>query len=112
MLRKIKKTDKILCVCEGGNSRSVALAWLFKKSFGMEAISVGLRESSKETLTMLGKWADHIILTDRNLKDRIPKEWKPKLRVYHSGPDIYFKGFAETLINKFLQYLEDDGIKN
>src|SRR3990167_998913 len=108
-MQKIKKTDKVLCICEGGNSRSVALAWLFKKQLDMDAIAVGIRENKEDTLEMLGDWADHVILTDKKLEAKLPESLKNgKLRVWSVGPDIYFQGFAESLMNKSLSYLEDE----
>ena len=109
-MQKIKRTDKILCVCEGGNSRSVALAWLFKKHLGMDAISIGTRDNSVDTLEMLYNWADHIILTDKKMK--VPEHLNGKVRVYDVGPDRYFQGFRDSLIDKFLDYIEKDEIEN
>src|SRR5574341_2025426 len=51
---------KVLCVCNGGNVRSVALAEALKGSFGCEAISASTYWLSRETMKMLCDWADVI----------------------------------------------------
>ena len=72
---------KILCICKGGNVRSVALTQAIKED-GHEAIAIGTDHISAETLLMLGKWADskinlnHYIPIDiwRNPRDPVLKE--------------------------------------
>lgn len=49
---------KILCICERGNSRSVALAYLFKDWLGQDALSMGITASSEDTKRMLYEWAE------------------------------------------------------
>ena len=66
---------KILCICNFGNVRSVALKNSFrmlnKKEIKYDALSVGLLCTSVDTLTYLMDWADLIIdLADNNLKER------------------------------------------
>lgn len=60
---------KILCICEGGNVRSVALAELLKDR-GNNAIAIGMKYIDKETLLILTKWADKII----DVRDYLPKD--------------------------------------
>ena len=105
----LKKTDKILCVCDGGNSRSVALAWVFKKLFDMDALSCGVRNNSRETLDILAKWADYIVICDKGLVSFFPES--PKVKVFDVGPDVYFKHFEDRLVQKFVQYIFKEGIK-
>ena len=51
---------KILCICQGGNVRSVAMAQHLKEK-GHEAIAIGMDHTSKETYKMLIDWSDKII---------------------------------------------------
>lgn len=51
---------KVLCICEGGNVRSVALAQLIKEK-GHDAIAIGIDHVSVETNDMLMIWADKVI---------------------------------------------------
>jgi len=60
---------KILCICEGGNVRSVALAQHLKE-IGWEAIAIGWKYTSKETLLMLIRWADKII----DVREYLPED--------------------------------------
>ena len=64
---------KVLCICDGGNVRSVALAQYIRDKEGTgeafvgqdnlknEAIAIGEPHASKETMRMLKEWADKII---------------------------------------------------
>jgi len=66
---------KILCVCNFGNVRSVALKNSFrmlnKKEIKYDALNVGLLCTSEETLKYLINWADLVIdLADNNLVER------------------------------------------
>ena len=51
---------KILCICEGGNVRSVALTQ-YLKEIGHEAISIGEKYTSDESMKLFKKWADKVI---------------------------------------------------
>lgn len=63
---------KILCICKGGNVRSVALAQLLKNR-GYDALAVGAQDNSQETLKMLEKWADKIV----DVRDYLPEDiWR------------------------------------
>lgn len=64
---------KILCVCDQGNNRSVQFAHLLKY-WGHDTISVGIKTTSKETLDMLFKWADKIIVTEDDQFDSFPPD--------------------------------------
>jgi hypothetical protein len=52
---------RLLCVCQGGNVRSVCLARLLKKR-GHESIGVGLNQ--KSLLPLLAHWAERIYPMD------------------------------------------------
>ena len=67
---------KILCVCNYGNVRSVALKNSFrmlnKDKIKYDALNVGLLCTSEETLRYLVNWADLVIdLADSFLKERV-----------------------------------------
>lgn len=100
---------KILCVCEGGNSRSATLAFLFKDGLYQDALAMGLRTSSEETRQMLYKWAEVIILVAGEFKNEIPEEFKSKLKVWDVGHDVYWVGASRRLVNKYKEYMQKDG---
>lgn len=114
---------KVLCVCNGGNVRSVAAAELFKGTFGCEAIAASTYWLSMETMITLCNWADTIAPVEDHYGTNLPQpdktKWEesimwsaqfaPKLKVLPIGPDIYghkkfeeLKVYAAELIRKWL----------
>lgn len=79
---------RYLCVCQGGNVRSVCLAWHLKNQ-GHEALSAGLDYLSDETMALLYTWADVVIVMEERFKVRVPERFHYKLGVCEVGPDIY-----------------------
>lgn len=83
---------KYLCVCDGGNVRSVGMAYVLKHEFGQgrnEAIAVGRGNSSIDTLAMLCEWADVIVIMEPHMKVDIGLKYKDKVRCVDVGPDRY-----------------------
>jgi len=80
---------KVLCVCEGGNVRSRALAYMLHDLYHHEAIPVGWRWSSAETLAMLCGWADLIVVMQPWMTGKIAADHAAKVRVVDVGPDTY-----------------------
>jgi len=80
---------KYLCVCDGGNVRSHALAYVLHDLRGHESIAVGRLRVSKKTLTMLCDWADQIVLMQGHMTESIPAEYQTKIRVTDVGPDRF-----------------------
>lgn len=90
---------KILCVCQGGNVRSVTLAYILKYQYGQDALAVGWEPNSTETKNLLYKWADVIILVEDQFKKHIPKRFHKKLRVVEIGPDRWFMSLHPDLMD-------------
>ena len=63
---------KILTVCEHGNVRSVALAYLLKVIYGYDVLAIGMKETGIETQNMLFTWADTIIFLEHSF---VPSTW-------------------------------------
>lgn len=78
---------RYLCVCDGGNVRSHALAFHLKWHKKREAIAVGRIHVSKETMHMLSDWADRIVLMQPHMAESIPKEFHSKIVVVDVGED-------------------------
>ena len=99
---------KYLCICEGGNVRSVAMAQYIKEQNGrweerekdfklkFEAIAIGKKETSIETMNMLKEWADEVIdLTEylpvdlwhnprhKEIMGEVEKIWKKYTEEHH-----------------------------
>lgn len=100
---------KVLTICERGNSRSVALAWLLKDGMGFDAVAMGIRAASGDTKQMLYKWADKIILVDKDFLPEVPQEFHDKLQVWEVGKDRYFRGFEPDLLNQYKTYMKQEG---
>lgn len=84
---------KVLCVCEHGNVRSVALAYLIKTIYKHEAIAIGEKDTSKETRDLLIEWADKVI-------------YVPDL----VGEDIWHDPFHHNLQHKLLKVIDTLGL--
>ena len=97
----------ILCVCQRGNSRSVALAYIFKDVYGQDALAMGISAASDDTKSMLYEWADIIILVDQKYEDEIPAEYKKKLQIWDVGSDKYFLGFHPELLELYRKYIDE-----
>ena len=99
---------KILCVCQRGNSRSVALAYIFKDRLNQDAIAMGIRTASDETKQMLYDWADSIILVDGKFANEMPIRHIGKTKVWDVGPDRYFLGFHPDLLRQYEEYVNKE----
>ena len=88
---------KILCVCQGGFIRSVALKYWFAK-WGHDAIAVGLENCTIETLKMLCDWADEIVLAEEYMAEHLPTYRMGKAWSADIGPDKWGAfGFKDAL---------------
>lgn len=92
-----QKGQKILCVCQGGNCRSVHLAYLLKYRYGVDAVAVGFERNSRETLDLLCQWADNIIVVQEAYKEMIAPRFIDKTHVMDVGEDKWFSPNDELL---------------
>jgi len=97
---------KILTVCEGGNVRSVGLAYALKSN-GQDAVAASWRFNTKETLAMLYRWADFIVVMQPEMMEHIPNRYKPKLRCIDVGPDRFGSAFHPELQGIFQAHMLD-----
>lgn len=89
---------KILTMCQGGNSRSVAAGYLLKYFYGMDAVAIGWEKNSQETLDMMMNWADAIIVMQEEFLEYVPDAYDYKLYVLDVGPDKWFNSFNPELL--------------
>lgn len=97
---------KILVLCNHGNVRSVALAYLIKTIYKHEAIAVGISETSKETQEMLFNWADKIITLYTNPKFKVLPPFS-KMHKLDVGEDVWHNPFAQELQHKLLKHIKE-----
>ena len=99
---------KILCVCEGGNVRSVACAYLLKYMHCQDALAVSFAKNSPATILMLVEWADKIIVMQREMEAIVPFRHKPKVSVYDVGPDKWGNAFHPQLLEQVEMLIQQD----
>jgi hypothetical protein len=97
---------KILCMCQGGNSRSVALGFLMKYRYGEDALACSWEKNSAETLKMLFDWADKIIILQAHFIQYVPAEYHEKVGVVDVGADVWCNGLHPDLLNLLISKLE------
>lgn len=99
---------KFLCICEGGNVRSVSLAFLLK-SAGQDALAASARFTSPATLAMLWDWAEHVIVMSPEIVAMIPAAVLQgrRLAVVDVGPDRFGSAFHPELIGMLQPVVED-----
>lgn len=98
---------KILVVCDQGNNRSVNFAHRLRY-WKHEVIPVGINVLSFETLSMMYKWADKIIIVHGMQWRKIPEEFKAKTVLFDVGADQYPRPFNPQLDQKVRDYLEQN----
>ena len=91
---------KILCICQGGNVRSVCLKHTLN-DMGHDALAVGYGENSRETISALVAWADKIVLLIPVFHDAISEAiathgGKPVV-YYNVGEDVWGNPFHPEL---------------
>ena len=85
----------ILCVCQYGHSRSVALARaLHARSY--DAVAAGTATAGA-ALPILAEEATDIFLLDDALRGYIPKEFQGKIVSFHVGPDRWVNPYHPEL---------------
>jgi len=103
--------SKILCVCQKGNSRSVACAYLLKKKYGVDAIACEFKTQSIDTINMLCDWADKIILMAPQYRTWFYENWIDKLFILNVGHDTYFRGHDSGLLSRCDDFIKAKIIK-
>ena len=90
---------KIVCICQGGNSRSVALAYLLKYHYKIDALACGWEKNTPETIAMLCEWADVVCILQKEFIQYVPEKYHSKVDVFDVGPDKWFNGLHPDLLN-------------
>lgn len=84
---------KFLTICDGGNVRSVSMAFVLKElKQGHEAFAIGRLFTSVDTMNYLCTWADKIIIMEPHMIESVPTQWHKKIHIIDVGPDVY--GYA------------------
>src|SRR5690349_5407256 len=97
---------KVVCMCQGGNSRSVAAAFVLKYGYNVDALSLSWEKNSVETKLMLFEWADRIIIMQTCMKERVPQQYWNKLVILDVGEDVWCNGLHPALVAKVDEMLK------
>lgn len=99
---------KILTVCQRGNNRSAALAFILRDERGPnEVINYGpLGGVSESTIDMLCEWAEKIIVTTTEVD--VPEKFRIRRVFLDVGPDIWGVRFAPELLDKLRRLLDEN----
>lgn len=88
---------KFLCVCQGGNNRSAALARILHDDHGQEAVPVGHLRLSEGSLSYFCEWADYVVAMTSEIATHIPARFVGKVRVVDVGEDVYGNPYHSQL---------------
>lgn len=80
---------KVLCVCQGGNVRSAAMATELKQAYRIDAVAVGYQKNSADTVALLSRWADRIVVMRPDYAASVPAEFQDKVVAADVGEDTY-----------------------
>lgn len=100
---------KILCCCAGGNTRSVTLATLLKYwcKGSHDALSCALEKNTPDTLGMLFRWADRILVVEKDLWTKyIPPGFDEKVVLIDLPVDKWGMSMHPDLIPLAMDELE------
>jgi predicted protein tyrosine phosphatase len=84
-----KPRYRFLVVCDGGNVRSHGMAFVLKHYHNQEAVAVGRKFLSPESMWMFCMWADWIVIMETHMQESIPEEFHAKTLAADVGPDRY-----------------------
>lgn len=106
---------KILTICRAGIVRSGGLSRLLKERFGYwDTLQAGVETNSQETLDMLYKWADRILVTCEDymplegaINKRVPIEYAYKTKLFPIGQDVFGNAYSPELGDKIINIMKD-----
>lgn len=100
---------KVLCVCHGGNVRSVGLKSLLQTRVTVcyDALACGVISNSDETIEMLCAWADAIVIMHPSIRKSIPPKYA--VLTYDVGEDVWGNAFHPDLQAKLEKMVKERG---
>lgn len=103
---------KILCICHGGNVRSVALKFLLHQKYKHDALACGQAFNTPETIKMLCGWADYIVVVQPGIAECVSEEYRKKTFCYNIGEDRFGYAFHPELIKGMDTMIQQHGLFN
>lgn len=108
----IKK--RILCVCEGGFTRSVCLAGHLRNNNGTpwhDALAISWRFNTPETFERECGWAEMIVVMEPYMIEKIPAQYRSKVKTCDVGPDRYGQPLHPDLVAKVEAWSRAEGLR-
>lgn len=96
---------KVVCMCRGGNVRSVAMKMILNRYLGHSSLACGLDTNDEETRRFLFEWADVIVVMHKEMACYVTDHYQFKLKVVHVGNDVWGDPFNEELQLKIVHIL-------
>jgi len=87
MTKPHRRRQRILCLCQGGNVRSVHAAYVLKYGYNVDALAASWEKNSPDTLNVLYRWADRIMLVEDHHIEHVPASFRKKVVNLGIGPD-------------------------
>ncbi len=97
---------KFLTVCEGGNVRSVSMAYTLKYDHHQDAIAFSHGRNGDDAKKMLADWADYIVVMQPQFAERF-KPWQAKLRCVDVGDDRWMNPLHPELYKIVAEVAQD-----
>lgn len=95
----MNKDTKILCVCRSGTFRSVETKRVLNLKGYNDVVAIGGLKISPDTLNMLCKWADIILLAKQAHGGNIKDKYRSKINTeFNIGSDM--NGIVRKQLNK------------
>jgi galactitol-specific phosphotransferase system IIB component len=113
---KNPQAKRILVVCEEGMNRSHTIKGQIQY-WGHDVLTVGLKRNTADTLVMLMKWAELIILTEDIQYGIIEQllvdppfleNCAPKTQLWNIGPDNYPRPYNKELLDIVRAYTKEN----
>ena len=81
---------RLLVLCAGGNTRSVAVARILRMEYYHDAVSAGIIGGNGNALiNLLCQWCDQIVVVDDIVERCVESQFKDKIVQLDIGPDCY-----------------------
>lgn len=116
----IPARSKILCVCEGGNCRSVTMATLLKYYFRghFDVLAMSLAKNSIPTKLMLYHWADLVLTVAEDIDAEVREEARvvygmptDRIRLIPIGRDMWGKSMHPEFVPVVHKLLVESGFE-
>lgn len=99
-------------MCEGGNVRSVAMAYLLKDRHGQNAVACSWRSNPLDSRIVFYEWADYIVIMQAVFIQHVPAEYHAKTRCVEAGPDVWGSPMHTQLLDRLGKIAADWAARN